>query len=46
MKKYTLGLLLIGSITSIQLFAQDANLIINKAETERIEKFLSSDELE
>ncbi|MEI7587969.1 MAG: M28 family peptidase [Chitinophagia bacterium] len=46
MKKYTLGLLLICSFISSQLVAQNVNLSINKAETERIEKFLSSDELE
>ncbi len=46
MKKITVSLLLISSLISFKLVAQDANAIINKAETERIEKYLSSDELE
>lgn len=46
MKKNVLSLILLCSIINMQLFAQDVNSIINKAETERIEKYLSSDELE
>ncbi len=44
MKKTGIGLLLVSSLFSFKLIAQNA--IINKAETERIEKYLSSDELE
>ena len=46
MKKITIGLLLLSGLISQQLLAQDATAIISKAETERIEKYLSSDELE
>ena len=46
MKKNVLSLFILCSITSAQLFAQDVNSIITKSETERIEKYLSSDELE
>ena len=44
MKKTGIALLLVCSLFSFNLIAQ--NSIINKAETERIEKYLSSDELE
>ncbi len=46
MKKLSISLLFIGSLFSICVKAQTASDIINKAETQRIEKFLSSDELE
>jgi len=44
MKKRIIGLFLISSLLGFNLYAQ--NDIINKAETERIEKYLSSNELE
>ena len=46
MKKNVLGLFLLGILVNTQLFAQDINAIISKSATERIEKYLSSDELE
>ncbi len=46
MKKLSISLLFIGSLFSICVKAQTASDIINKAETQRIEKYLSSDELE
>jgi hypothetical protein len=46
MKKLSISLLFIGSLFSICVKAQNASDIINKAETQRIEKYLSSDELE
>ena len=45
MKFITSPFLLLFSFLSIASFAQDANSIINKSETERIEKYLSSDAL-
>ncbi len=45
MKFITAHFLLLFSFLSITAFAQDASSIINKAETERIEKYLSSDAL-
>lgn len=45
MKFITVHFLLLFSFLSITAFAQDASSIINKAETERIEKYLSSDAL-
>ena len=46
MKKNVGYLILLSSLLGLQGMAQDVNSIINKAETERIEKYLSSDELE
>ena len=46
MKKNVSYLILLFTVLGLQVMAQDVNSIINKAETERIEKFLSSDELE
>jgi Zn-dependent M28 family amino/carboxypeptidase len=46
MKKNVACLFILSSLMSVQLIAQDASSIINKSETERIEKYLSSDELE
>ena len=46
MKKNVGYLILLSSLLGLQGMAQDVNAIINKAETERIEKYLSSDELE
>lgn len=46
MKKNVSYLILLFTILGLQVMAQDVNSIINKAETERIEKYLSSDELE
>lgn len=45
MKFITAPFLLLFIFLSIASFAQDANSIINKSETERIEKYLSSDAL-
>lgn len=45
MKKATILLLVITVFSQIRLHAQ-LNVVIDKAETERIEKYLSSDELE
>jgi hypothetical protein len=46
MKKNVGYLIILTMLMSLQVMAQDANSIINKSETERIEKYLSSDELE
>jgi hypothetical protein len=46
MKKNVGYLILLSTLMGLQGMAQDVNAIINKAETERIEKYLSSDELE
>ena len=46
MKKISLGLLFIGALVYSSAKAQNLNELISKAETERIEKYLSSDELE
>jgi len=45
MKKNVGYLILLSTLMGLQGMAQDVNAIINKAETERIEKYLSSDEL-
>ena len=46
MKKISISLLAFGLLFNTCVKAQIANDIINKSETERIEKYLSSDELE
>ncbi|MEK0423518.1 MAG: hypothetical protein RLZ95_1428 [Bacteroidota bacterium] len=46
MKKRSSFLIILCTVIGLQVMAQDVNAIINKVETERIEKYLSSDELE
>ena len=45
MKKKLVGLGMLAMFASIMVQAQTNKVVINKAETERIEKYLSSDEL-
>lgn len=46
MKKGTIGLFVIACLFNTRVVAQQLNTVIDKAETERIEKYLSSDALE
>ncbi len=46
MKKNVLYITILCTLLSSQVIAQEVSSIINKSETERVEKFLSSDELE
>jgi Zn-dependent M28 family amino/carboxypeptidase len=45
MKKNVVAVCLLAIIASVSVQAQNNKVVINKAETERIEKYLSSDEL-